>query len=571
MIIFKTVRYKNFLSTGQQFIEIQLDRAPATLVVGENGAGKSTMLDALCFGLFQRPFRNIKKDQLINSINEKESVVEVEFTVGKKDYKIIRCIKPNKFEIWCNGDMLNQDAAVRDYQKHLEQQILKLNFRSFTQVVILGNASFVPFMQLKARYRRQVVEEILDIEIFSKMNLMFREKQKSQDEVIKQADFDYQMLDSKIDTQKKHIDEISQNNLESIDTKKLEIEKSNLDIKNYQKDIDDTMIEKAKLQKQILDEVAVNTRYKKLHTMEAKLENTCSKHKKDLKFFETYDDCPTCQQAIDSAFKSQMIDKKKSKVDEIESGMQQLEKEITTTETRLKKINDTMVLIREQELLINRFQTSINEIQKYIAKINSEIEELSDEKFSSGVATGELSQLQENLTQADLDKKKYKEEKLYIDTARVLMQDTGIKTKIIKQYLPIMNQYINKNLADMDFFVNFTLDEEFNETIKSRHRDVFNYHSFSEGEKLRIDLAILFTWREIAKLKNSTNTNLLILDEIFDSSLDSSGTDEFMRILNSTMEKENVFVISHKGDTLIDKFPRVMKFEKYKNFTRMAE
>ena len=571
MIIFKTVRYKNFLSTGQQFIEIQLNRAPATLVVGENGAGKSTMLDALCFGLFQRPFRNIKKDQLINSINEKDCIVEVEFTVGKKDYKIIRCIKPNKFEIWCNGDMLNQDAAVRDYQKHLEQQILKLNFRSFTQVVILGNASFVPFMQLKARYRRQVVEEILDIEIFSKMNLMFREKQKAQDEIIKQADFDYQLLDSKIDTQKKHIDEISKNNLESIDTKKLDIKKSETDIKNYQKDIDDTTAERAKLQKQILDEVAVNSRYKKLHTMEAKLENTCSKHKKDLKFFETYDDCPTCQQAIDKAFKSEMINKKKSKVDEIESGMQQLEKEIVTTETRLKKINDTMILIREQELLINRFQTSINEIQKYIAKINREIEELSDEKFSSGIATGELTQLQENLTQADLDKKKFKEEKLYIDTARVLMQDTGIKTKIIKQYLPIMNQYINKNLADMDFFVNFTLDEEFNETIKSRHRDVFNYHSFSEGEKLRIDLAILFTWREIAKLKNSTNTNLLILDEIFDSSLDSAGTDEFMKILNSTMDKENVFVISHKGDTLIDKFPRVMKFEKYKNFTRMAE
>ena len=571
MIIFKTVRYKNFLSTGQQFIEIQLNRAPATLVVGENGAGKSTMLDALCFGLFQRPFRNIKKDQLINSINEKECVVEVEFTVGKKDYKIIRCIKPNKFEIWCDGDMLNQDAAVRDYQKHLEQQILKLNFRSFTQVVILGNASFVPFMQLKARYRRQVVEEILDIEIFSKMNLMFREKQKAQDEVIKQADFDYQLLDSKIDTQKKHIDDISQSNLESIDTKRLDIKKSEVDIKNYQKDIDDTMTEKAKLQKEILDEVTVNSRYKKLHTTEAKLENSCSKHKKDLRFFESHADCPTCQQDIDEAFKSEIMTKKKNKVDEIESAMQQLDKQIKGTEVRLKKINDTTVLIREQELLINRFQTSINEIQKYIAKINKEIEELSDEKFSSGVATGELSQLQENLTTADLDKKKYKEEKLYIDTARVLMQDTGIKTKIIKQYLPIMNQYINKNLADMDFFVNFTLDEEFNETIKSRHRDVFNYHSFSEGEKLRIDLAILFTWREIAKLKNSTNTNLLILDEIFDSSLDSSGTDEFMRILNSTMEKENVFVISHKGDTLIDKFPRVMKFEKYKNFTRMAE
>ena len=571
MIIFKTVRYKNFLSTGQQFIEIQLNRAPATLVVGENGAGKSTMLDALCFGLFQRPFRNIKKDQLINSINEKECVVEVEFTVGKKDYKIIRCIKPNKFEIWCDGDMLNQDAAVRDYQKHLEQQILKLNFRSFTQVVILGNASFVPFMQLKARYRRQVVEEILDIEIFSKMNLMFREKQKAQDEVIKQADFDYQLLDSKIDTQKKHIDDISQSNLESIDTKRLDIKKSEVDIKNYQKDIDDTMTEKAKLQKEILDEVTVNSRYKKLHTTEAKLENSCSKHKKDLRFFESHADCPTCQQDIDEAFKSEIMTKKKNKVDEIESAMQQLDKQIKGTEVRLKKINDTTVLIREQELLINRFQTSINEIQKYIAKINKEIEELSDEKFSSGVATGELSQLQENLTTADLDKKKYKEEKLYIDTARVLMQDTGIKTKIIKQYLPIMNQYINKNLADMDFFVNFTLDEEFNETIKSRHRDIFNYHSFSEGEKLRIDLSILFTWREIAKLKNSTNTNLLILDEIFDSSLDSSGTDEFMRILHYTLKKENVFVISHKGDTLIDKFPRVMKFEKYKNFTRMAE
>jgi len=570
LIIFKTVRYKNFLSTGQQFIEIQLNRAPATLVVGENGAGKSTMLDALCFGLFQRPFRNIKKDQLINSINEKECVVEVEFTVGKKDYKIIRCIKPNKFEIWCDGDMLNQDAAVRDYQKHLEQQILKLNFRSFTQVVILGNASFVPFMQLKARYRRQVVEEILDIEIFSKMNLMFREKQKAQDEVIKQADFDYQLLDSKIDTQKKHIDDISQSNLESIDTKRLDIKKSEVDIKNYQKDIDDTMTEKAKLQKEILDEVTVNSRYKKLHTTEAKLENSCSKHKKDLRFFESHADCPTCQQDIDEAFKSEIMTKKKNKVDEIESAMQQLDKQIKGTETRLKKINDTTVLIREQELLINRYQTSINEIQKYIAKINKEIEELSDEKFSSGVATGELSQLQENLTQSNLDKKKYKEEKVYIDTARVLMQDTGIKTKIIKQYLPIMNQYINKNLADMDFFVNFTLDEEFNETIKSRHRDLFNYHSFSEGEKLRIDLAILFTWREIAKLKNSTNTNLLVLDEIFDSSLDTSGTDEFMKILSNTMEKENVFVISHKGDTLIDKFPSILKFEKYKNFTRMA-
>jgi len=571
MIIFKKIKYKNFLSTGQQFIEIDLDKSPATLVVGENGAGKSTMLDALCFGLFQRAFRTIKKDQLINTINEKECVVEVEFVVGTKQYKIIRGIKPNIFEIWCDGDMLNQDAAQRDYQKHLEQTILKLNFRSFTQVVILGNASFVPFMQLKARDRRQVVEEILDIEIFSKMNFMFREKQKIQDETIKQADFQYQLIDDRIDTQKKHIDDISNKNKDTADSKKIEIHQTETDIKNYVEDIRRVKVEIAGLQKEILDQTTTNTKHQKLHTMEAKLENTCNKHKKDLRFFESHDDCPTCQQAIDKAFKETMIDKKKEKVVEIDVAMAQMEKEITKTTTRLSKINEVMVAIREKELLINRYDTSISEIEKQKERIHKDILELSDEKFSTGVATGELNQLQEQLVDAEKDKLKHKEEKNYIDTARHLMQDTGIKTKIINQYLPIMNQYINKHLAEMDFFVNFTLDEEFNETIKSRYRDEFNYHSFSEGEKLRIDLAILFTWREIAKLKNSTNTNLLVLDEIFDSSLDASGTDEFMRILYTTMAKENVFVISHKGDTLIDKFPRVMKFEKYKNFTRMAE
>jgi DNA repair exonuclease SbcCD ATPase subunit len=571
MIIFKKVRYKNFLSTGQQFIEISLDTSPATLVVGENGAGKSTMLDALCFGLFQRAFRNIKKDQLINTINEKECLVEVEFVIGKKQYKIIRGIKPNIFEIWCNGDMLNQDAAQRDYQKHLEQQILKLNFRSFTQVVILGNASFVPFMQLRARHRRQVVEEILDIEIFSKMNIMFREKQKTQDETIKQSDFQYQLIDDRIDTQKKHIDDISNKNKDTSDSKKIEIHQADTDIQNYMEDIKRVKVEIAGLQKEIIDQTTVNTKHQKLHTMEAKLENTCNKHKKDLRFFESHDDCPTCQQAIDKAFKETMIDKKKEKVVEIDVAMAQMEKEINKTETRLSKISEVMIAIREKELLINRYDTSISEIEKQKERIHKDILELSDEKFSTGVATGELNQLQEQLVDAEKDKLKNKEEKNYIDTARHLMQDTGIKTKIINQYLPIMNQFINKHLADMDFFVNFTLDEEFNETIKSRYRDDFNYHSFSEGEKLRIDLAILFTWREIAKLKNSTNTNLLVLDEIFDSSLDTSGTDEFMRILYTTMAKENVFVISHKGDTLIDKFPRVMKFEKYKNFTRMAE
>ena len=571
MIIFKKVRYKNFLSTGQQFIEINLNEAPTTLVVGNNGAGKSTMLDALCFGLFNKPFRAVKKDQLVNTINEKECVVEVEFQIGKKEYKIIRGIKPNLFEIWCNGDMLNQDAAIRDYQKHLEQHILKLNFRSFTQVVILGNASFVPFMQLRARHRREVVEEILDIEIFSKLNLMFREKAKAQDETIKQADFNYQLLDGKIETQQKHIDDISNTNKDTADSKKLDIKNADTDIENYREDIARVRREIAELQVEIIDETKLKGKHGKLTTMEAKIENTCIKHKKELRFFKEHDDCPTCRQAIDEAFKKATIAVKESKVVELELGMSQIDNAIRTSQKKLDKINDTVVAIREKDLLISRYETSISEIEKYKTRLQTEIDDLSDEKFSTGVATGELNQLQEQLVDAEKDKLKQKEEKLYIDTARHLMQDTGIKTKIIKQYLPVMNQYINKNLADMDFFVNFTLDEEFNETIKSRHRDDFQYHSFSEGEKLRIDLAILFTWREIAKLKNSTNTNLLILDEIFDSSLDTTGTDEFMRILYHTMNKENVFIISHKGDTLIDKFPRVMKFEKYKNFTRMAE
>ena len=571
MINFSKVRYKNFLSTGQQFIEVDLQKSNTTLVVGENGAGKSTMLDALCFGLFQRAFRNIKKDQLINSLNERDCVVEVYFTVGQKSYKVIRGIKPNIFEIWCDGDMLNQDAAQRDYQKHLEQQILKLNFRSFTQVVILGNASFVPFMQLRARHRRQVVEEILDIEIFSKMNIMFREKAKSQDEVIKQDDFQYSILDSKIEDKKTYIDDISNRGKDLADSKKVEIAKADADIDNYNFKILDIRKEIATLQKEILDETKVNNMKSKLHSMEAKLENTCNKHKKDLKFFETYDDCPTCQQAIDAAFKATMIDKKKEKVTELDSALGQIDKEIKTNQMRLDTINKTMIVIREKELLINRYETSIDQIEIQKRKLENEVTKLQDENISTAEQKGELNELQEQLVQTDIKKKADKEHKIYIDTARALMQDTGIKTKIIKQYLPIMNQYINKYLADMDFFVNFTLDEEFNETIKSRYRDEFNYHSFSEGEKLRIDLAILFTWREIAKLKNSTNTNLLILDEIFDSSLDSSGTDEFMRILHTTMNKENVFVISHKGDTLLDKFPRVMKFEKYKNFTRMVE
>ena len=569
MIEFKTVRYKNFLSTGQQFIEVPLNTGGTTLIIGDNGSGKSTMLDALCFGLFNRPFRDIKKDQIVNSINEKDCLVEIDLQIGSNKYTIKRGIKPAIFEIWCNDKMLNQDAASKDYQKHLEDNILRLNFRSFTQVVILGSSSFVPFMRLRARHRRQVVEEILDIEIFSRMNLLLREKNKAKDEEIRSAEFSVNLFNEKISDQDKHIQDLQYRNKQSIESKEAQIEKEEAGKKQYQEDIKDLEKEISVLRDKILDETDVKNKHMKFHQLEAKLESNCNKHKTMLKFFEDNDECPTCKQTIDETFKNNEIEEKKKKIDEIETGMSQMAKDIVKIEARMKTINDTAVAIREKEMLIERYKTSIENVDRYIRSVRSEVDDLRDEKESTGEAKGVLKQLNESHKEAELNKIKLKDDKLYLDTARELMTDTGIKTKIIKQYLPIMNQLINKHLQRLDFYVNFTLDDEFNETIKSRFRDAFQYNSFSEGEKLRIDLSILFTWREIAKIKNSTNTNLLILDEVLDSSLDSSGTEEFMKIINS-LAKENVFVISHKGDILIDKFTQVIKYEKYKNFTRVA-
>jgi len=569
LIEFKTVRYKNFLSTGQQFIEVPLNTGGTTLIIGDNGSGKSTMLDALCFGLFNRPFRDIKKDQIVNSINEKDCLVEIDLQIGSNKYTIKRGIKPAIFEIWCNDKMLNQDAASKDYQKHLEDNILRLNFRSFTQVVILGSSSFVPFMRLRARHRRQVVEEILDIEIFSRMNLLLREKNKAKDEEIRSAEFSVNLFNEKISDQDKHIQDLQYRNKQSIESKEAQIEKEEAGKKQYQEDIKDLEKEITVLRDKILDETDVKNKHMKFHQLEAKLESNCNKHKTMLKFFEDNDECPTCKQTIDETFKNNEIEEKKKKIDEIETGMSQMAKDIVKIEARMKTINDTAVAIREKEMLIERYKTSIENVDRYIRSVRSEVDDLRDEKESTGEAKGVLKQLNESHKEAELNKIKLKDDKLYLDTARELMTDTGIKTKIIKQYLPIMNQLINKHLQRLDFYVNFTLDDEFNETIKSRFRDAFQYNSFSEGEKLRIDLSILFTWREIAKIKNSTNTNLLILDEVLDSSLDSSGTEEFMKIINS-LAKENVFVISHKGDILIDKFTQVIKYEKYKNFTRVA-
>jgi len=569
LIEFKIVRYKNFLSTGQQFIEVPLNKGGTTLVIGDNGSGKSTMLDALCFGLFNRPFRDIKKDQIVNSINEKDCIVEIEFNIGSNQYKIIRGIKPNKFEIWCNDKMLNQDAAAKDYQKHLEDNIIRLNFRSFTQVVILGSSSFVPFMRLQPRWRRMVVEEILDIEIFTRMNFLLREKNKNKDEEIRSADFSVNLFEEKILDQDKHIQDLQYKNKQSIEGKQSTIEKEEAGRQQYVEDIKDLEREISQLRDKILDETEVKSKHMKFHQLEAKLESNCNKHKTMLKFFEDNDECPTCKQTIDEVFKTEQIENRKEKLGEIQKGMSEMSSSIQKIESRMTTIQNTVIAIREKEMLIERFKTSIESIDRYIKTISSDIDSLRDEKESTGEAKGVLKQLKESFAEAEKNKIKLKEEKLYLETARELMTDTGIKTKIIKQYLPIMNQLINKNLQNLDFYVNFTLDAEFNETIKSRYRDSFNYNNFSEGEKLRIDLSVLFTWREIAKIKNSTNTNLLVLDEVLDSSLDSSGTEEFMKIINS-LSNENVFVISHKGDILVDKFTQVIKYEKYKNFTRVA-
>ena len=568
MIHFNYVRWKNILSTGNTFTEIQLDRNNTTLIIGENGSGKSTILDALCFGLFGKPFRNINKGQLLNSVNGTGGLVEVEFRIGSKKVKVIRGIKPNVFEIYINGKMYNQDANARDYQKYLEQQILKLNYRSFTQVVILGSSTFVPFMQLKARHRREVVEEILDIQIFSLMNMILKQKLKTISEDIRDIDYQYNLTEEKINLQEKYIDEVFIHKENIIKEKTLlvtknekEISKKNSDIKSHTKSND-------KLLTQITDSDKVNTKHIKLKDIQSQLKEKHRAHNKLVGFFESNEDCPTCQQHIDEVFKSSMIDKKKGEADKVNSGMDELKNELNKITNRQKEIDVVVVKIRENEVHIAKENSSLIQLEKFNATLQSEIDQLNTGEVNNN-DRNKLTELKKTLSGLDMQKSKLREEQTYSEASRNMLMDTGIKTKIIKQYLPVMNKLINTYLTSMEFYVNFTLNENFEETIKSRYRDEFTYASFSEGEKMRIDLALLFTWRAIAKMKNSTNTNLLILDEIFDSSLDGTGTDEFLKILN-TLGDENVFVISHKQDALADKFRSTIKFEKVKNFSHVS-
>ena len=568
MITFKYVRWKNFLSTGNNFTEIHLDRNPTTLIIGENGAGKSTVLDALCFGLFGKPFRNINKPQLLNSVNNSSAVVEVEFRIGSKNIKVIRGIKPNVFEIYINGKMYNQDANVRDYQKYLEQQILKLNYRSFTQVVIFGSSTFVPFMQLKARHRREVVEEILDIQIFSLMNMLLKQKLKTISDDIRDIDYKLELTTEKIGLQQKYITEMKQNKDKLIKEKTLLLSGNEEEVFFRQAEINILNKENDELIESITDKVKLD---KKLATLKDIKSTLLEKHRAQhrlIGFFEKNEDCPTCQQHIDEEFKNGMVSQKKTEADKIENGLDELKEELSKTDSRLKVISDIAKKVRENEVQIAKDKSSLDQLEKFNSTLTVEIAQLSNGEVHKSDYE-KMQKLKDELRGINEQKAKLKEDQTYAAAAKNMLQDTGIKTKIIKQYLPIMNKLINTYLTSMEFYVNFTLNENFEETIKSRYRDEFTYDSFSEGEKMRIDLALLFTWRAIAKMKNSTNTNLLMLDEIFDSSLDGSGTDEFLKILN-TLGDENVFVISHKQDVLVDKFRSTIKFEKMKNFSHVA-
>jgi DNA repair exonuclease SbcCD ATPase subunit len=570
MIIFRKLRYKNFLSSGNLFTELTLDAESSTLIVGANGSGKSTMLDALCFGLFGKPFRSVNKPQLVNAINQRDAVVEIEFDTGNKSYKIVRGLKPNLFEIYCNGSMLSQNAAVKDYQEHLEKFILKLNYKSFTQIVILGSASFTPFMQLSSADRRQIIEDLLDIQIFSRMNSVLKDKLNLIKEQMSTAKYKIDLTNEKIDMQERYIANLTNDKQAQIASKRNTIAAKNAEIVNANEQADTINAEIELLRNSITDGDSITKKRTKFESLQDSLNKTLTKINKDISFYEENDDCPTCKQTLPSDFKDNMLTERKSKLSQVQTGMLELESKYAEVQTRQKEIVTTMRSISEKIALINSINSGITASLKYISDITEEIDSMSENNGNIVDEQAKLSVLGEELKQLEASLKDLAVDRSYHETAAVLLKDTGIKTKIIRQYIPVINKLVNKYLAAMDFFVNFNLDESFKESIKSRHRDDFSYASFSEGEKQRIDMALMLTWRSVAKLKNSASTNLLILDEVFDSSLDTNGTEDLMKILNM-LEATNLFVISHKGDILQDKFRNVIKFEKVNNFSRMAK
>ena len=569
MIVFEKVRWRNFLSTGNAFTEIDIGKSPTTLIVGSNGSGKSTLIDALTFALFNKPFRKIKVAQLINSINQKDGLVEVEFSIGASKYKIRRGIKPNIFEIYQNNILVNQDAHSKDYQQFLEKQILKLNYKSFTQIVVLGSSSFIPFMQLPAPHRREVIEDLLDIQIFTRMNDILKVEMTTLAQNFKDTEKDLDVVIQKRDLQEQYIGRLDEQRKKSAHEINDKISKSKKNIDGYQRDITDLQEQIDTLQKGIIDEEVVSKRLKKITSLQDALEKNKGRIAKDITFYLENDECNTCKQSIDPAFKTKILDARQDKAKEIELASIELDNKFNDVNNRINEIVDTQNKITQIQYNINSLNANIQAENRSIDSYNIDITKINEVENSEDEML-KLQEYRQEETKLRDEKTKLNDERYYAEISGNLLKDTGIKTKIINQYLPVINHYVNHYLQSLDFFVQFNLDNSFKETIKSRHRDEFSYASFSEGEKLRIDLSLLFTWRTIAKMKNSTNTNLLILDEVFDSSLDNNGTDEFLKILNTMAKGINAFVISHKGDILIDKFSNTLKFEKANNYSRLV-
>ncbi len=570
MINFKKIRYKNLLSSGNKYTSLDLDRSQTTLIVGDNGAGKSTLLDALCFVLYGKGFRNLKKDLLVNSINQKELLVEVEFEVGRKSYKVIRGAKPNKFELYTNGTLINQDATMKDYQEHLEKNILKMSYRSFTQVAVLGSANFTPFMQLKSVERRRLVEDLLDISIFSTMQDILKKKVTQHNIDVRETNHEIELLEERISGLNEQMQLLEKNRDKKIKKYENTISETQDNIDKVFKDIgihDNEVKEKQNL---IKNKDSNEKRLKETLSLEKQLETAKKKADQDVLFFQEHDDCPVCKQGLNEDHKTKCITERKAKSTEIEKAMSEISKTIESCHDEIQRINIVQSEIDEIQRKIGLHQTEILSNQKYIEKLNGEIKDLQKEISGDSSVNDRLTTAEDDLDKLHSKKESLTDRQHYFDLATTLLRDQGVRQRIIKQYVPVMNKMINKYLANLEFYVGFELNESFEETIKSRFRDVFKYDNFSQGEKMRIDLALLFTWRAVARLKNSVNTNILILDEVFDSSLDSQGTDDFLKLLNALNEKTNAFIISHKGDQLYDKFEEVIKFEKYKNFSRIA-
>ena len=570
MIHFKSCEWKNFLSTGSDPIKIQLDKTPTTLIVGQNGAGKSTLLDALSFGLFGKPHRDIKKDQMINSINKKGTIVTVEMTIGSHEFKIIRGIKPGKFEIYQNGNLINQASNARDYQKFLEQNILKLNHKSFHQVVVLGSSSFIPFMQLPVWSRRNIIEDLLDINIFSKMNMLLKERNSKIKEELTDVNHQIDIFKTKMDSQGKYIKDLQELNDDQIQNKR-----DSIDI--HKEDINKLFDESKILGKNLTASISAEEKHsteivKKMSQLDSYDMSFNDKIKglvEESRFYEDNDTCPTCDQDIDKELKTQKIESVKSKAQEIQKAKGDLSKNIAEMKTEQQAVSNSLNSLRQKQQKINSNNDAIALIQKEVNKVQKEIDNLQGQTGDVSKAKKDLTELRKSKDKSTEKKLEYVEERTYNEVIGEMLKDTGIKTKVIKQYLPVMNRLINQYLQILDFFVSFHLDENFNETIRSRHRDSFNYASFSEGEKQRIDLSLLFTWRQIAKMKNSAASNLLILDETFDSSLDIDGIDNLTRILDTLEDGSNVFIISHKGDVLENKFRSKIEFFKERNFSKI--